>query len=65
MDLESQRKIRRVGFTIFRKDDQPNIRIKYVDRYVKDGKTLEVFPTKKARDERFGRLLNSDLIIQD
>lgn len=65
MDLNSQKKIREAGFTIIRKDNQPNIRIKYVDRYVKDWRTLEVFHTKKARDERFTELLKSDLIIQD
>ncbi len=65
MDSKSQLKIIEFGFTIIRTDDYPNIRIKYKDEDHKDWCTLEVFPTKSARDKAFNELLEQPHFIQD
>jgi len=64
MGTNDQDKVIATGFTIIRKDDCPNIRIKY---RVGNGawKTLEKFDTKAARDRRLKELLKDNLIVED
>lgn len=64
MFTNDQDKVIAAGFTIVRKDDYPNIRIKY---RVGNGawSTLEKFDTKAARDRRLKELLKDNLIVED
>lgn len=68
MDANSRRKLLDAGWRIIRKDDTPNIRIKVFSKgpaLNADWRTLEVFPTKAARDRAFDRLLNDPITIND
>ena len=65
MDKRSQLKVISADFTIIRDDDQPQPRIKYIDRKHHDWVTLENFDTKVARDKRMALLLEHTHIIRD
>ncbi len=65
MNLDSHNKVTKAGFTIIRRDDVPQPRIKYKQFGVRDWKTLEKFDTKAARDRRFKELLRNSTIIED
>jgi len=65
MDLNSQNKVLKAGFTIIRKDDQPQPRIKCKQFEFSEWRTLEKFDTKAARDRRFKDLLHDSNIIED
>lgn len=65
MTQDGQRKVLDKGFTVIRKDDNPNIRIKIL---IKEGtwKTYAVFKTKTERDREFTAMLkNNDNVIED
>lgn len=65
MDAQSQQKVVKAGFKIIRKDDQPNIRIKFKSEDNFEWQTLEKFSTKKERDARFNNLLELNYVISD
>lgn len=65
MDLNSQNKVLKAGFTLIRKDDQPQPRIKYKQFGFSEWRTFEKFDTKAARDHRFKDLLHNSTIIED
>ena len=68
MDANSRHKLLDAGWTILRRDDTPNIRIKVFRRGVAlnaDWHTLTVFPTKAARDREFKKLLADPKTIED
>lgn len=65
MDKQSQLKVIAAGFTIIRSDDQPNTRIKHLNKDHHEWATLEKFETKAARDRRFKELMEISLIISD
>jgi hypothetical protein len=65
MDNKSQQKVIAAGFTIIRKDDTPNIRIKFKGDGGHEWKTFEKYETKAARDRAFNELLEDEHIISD
>jgi hypothetical protein len=65
MQLQSQIKVMKAGFTIIRCDDSPLPRIKYKAHEQIEWKTLEKHPSKAARDRRFKELLTDDNVIED
>ena len=68
MDAKSRTKLLDAGWRILRCDDTPNIRIKVYSRgkaLNADWRTLEVFPTKAARDRKFRELLEEPQTITD
>jgi hypothetical protein len=66
MDKQSQLKVAREGFMIIRKDDTPNIRIKYIDCKQHDWATYaKPFETKASRDRAFNKLLELPHVIND
>ena len=65
MNKRSQLKVIAAGFTTIRSEDQPSVRIKYINQAHHDWKTLEKFETKAARDRRLKNLLELQLNIED
>lgn len=65
MTLNDQNKVKVAGFTIIRKDDYPNPRIKISTKHNGGWKTYGVYETKAARDKAFKTLLESNKIISD
>lgn len=65
MTLNDQNKVKAAGFTIIRKDDYPNPRIKISTKHNGGWKTYGVYETKAARDKAFKTLLESNKIISD
>lgn len=69
MTLDGQNKVVRAGFTVIRKDDQPQPRIKTLRQTGTlcnlSWVTLEKFDTKAARDRRFRELLDTPSVIED
>lgn len=68
MDANSRLKLLDAGWTILRRDDTPNIRIKVFNRGAAlnaEWRTLQTFPTKAARDRRFKELLKDSKTIDD
>lgn len=65
MDQQSQRKVVRDGFTIFRCDDQPSPRIKFKSDIQHDWKTYQKFDSKAARDRAFTELMKEPFAIND
>lgn len=55
----------RAGFTIIRKDNQPQPRIKYKQFGFPEWRTLEKFSTKAERDRRFKEQTKDITIIKD
>ena len=65
MTQDGQEKVLSKGFTVIRKDDTPNIRIKILAR-VGTWKTYAVFKTKAERDREFYLMLkNNENVIED
>lgn len=65
MDINSQNKVKRAGFTIIRRDDYPTPRIK-VSTGVNGGwATYKKYETKAERDRAFTLLLKDDKTISD
>lgn len=65
MDAKSQKKVCNAGFIIIRADDHPQPRIKYKNKVRAEWETLEKFETKAARNRRFNKLLELELVISD
>lgn len=65
MDQTSILKIIKAGFIIIRKDDYPNIRIKYMDNNCKNWSTLNQFKSKAARDREFTELMKLEKFISE
>lgn len=65
MDRKSQDKVIKTGFTIIRKDDYPQPRIKVRGPKGSDYWTLEKYGTKAERDRAFDLLLKDDKTISD
>lgn len=63
MDQNSQMKVAKAGFTIFRKDDQPSARIKFKDKEQHEWKTYSKYETKAARDRAFNELMENEFNI--
>ena len=65
MNVLDQRKLMRAGFTIFRKDDYPDIRIKRRSSINFEWQTWENFKTKASRNKRMNELLQSETSVED
>ena len=65
MNVLDQRKLMRAGFTILRKDDYPDIRIKRRSRINFEWQTWENFKTKASRNKRMNELLQSETSVED
>jgi hypothetical protein len=65
MEAKSQLKVIEAGFTIIRKQDAPQIIIKYKDAKQHEWATHTKFVTKAARDRVFDKLLNLKHVISD
>lgn len=66
MTQKDQLKVLKQGFTIIRKDNQPNIRIKFKSGMITDFITYKgKFKTQVERDAQFEELLKNDYFIED
>lgn len=65
MDRKSQDKVLNAGFTIIRKDDYPQPRIKARYTAGADYRTYERYNTKAERDRAFAIFLKGDKVISD
>ena len=66
MTQDSVLKLFKAGFTMIRKDDSPNIRIKFQDYDNQNWKTLgSPFESKAARDREYDRLRTLPHIIAE
>lgn len=65
MDRKSQDKVLKAGFTIIRKDDYPQPRIKARYTAGSDYRTYGKYDTKAARDQAFAILLKDEKVISD
>lgn len=65
MTIDDQNKVKAAGFTIIRKDDYPQPRIKVSTGTNGGWETLAKYETKAARDRAFKALLENDKIISD
>ena len=65
MNINDQNKLKKAGFTIVRKDDYPEPRIKISTGTNGGWKTFEKYRTKAERDRAFAALSESDKFISD
>lgn len=65
MSIDDQNKVKAAGFTIIRKDDYPEPRIKFSSGKNGGWATLEKYKTKAERDRAFKSLLDRKYIIAD
>lgn len=65
MSIDDQNKVIAAGFTIIRKDDHPEPRIKFSTGKNGGWATLKKYKTKAERDRAFKEMLEQKLTIAD